>query len=99
MSEEKTYVEDVNRTIYDVIDDDRTRIRMVEGADNLQQGGLASTTGTHDTHDLSSVDMEVNAFQHLQRAKALGNILNVNHNFSLITFHFLFSCIQRKIVS
>ena len=31
MSEEKTYVEDVNRTIYDVIDDDRDSFKLEQG--------------------------------------------------------------------
>ena len=31
MSEEKTYVEDVNRTIYDVIDDDKDSFKLEQG--------------------------------------------------------------------
>ena len=50
----------------DAVDTHRTGVGTVEGTDNLQQRGLAGTRGTDDTDDLATVDMEVNAFQHLQ---------------------------------
>ena len=42
MSEEKTYVEDVNRTIYDVIDDDKDSFKLEQGLteDILKLGRL-----------------------------------------------------------
>ena len=50
----------------------RTRIRLVERSHNLQQGGFSGTAGTDNTDDLSFIYFQINAFQHLQRAKTLG---------------------------
>ena len=48
-----------------IVDLYRTGIRTVQGTDNLQEGSLASTAGTDDTHNLTLVDVQVDAFQHL----------------------------------
>ena len=56
------------------IDCDFTTIGIVERTHYLQQGGLASTARTHDAHHLTTFDVEVDAFQHLQLTKALGYI-------------------------
>ena len=80
----------------DVVNLYRPCIWAIQRADNLQEGGLTSTAGTNDTHNLTFADMQVDAFQHLQRAEALGNILNIYHNF--LAFSFL-SWSQREILS
>ena len=50
----------------DVINLYGASIRAIQGTDDLQECGLTSTTGTHDTHDFALADVQVNAFQHLQ---------------------------------
>ena len=64
----------------DVVDENGSSVRAIEGTDNLQKGGFTSTGRTYDAHHFALIDMEVDAFQHLQRSEALRNILNINHN-------------------
>ena len=64
----------------DAVDTYRTAVGTVEGADNLQQGGLAGAAGADDADDLAAVDVEVNAFQYLQGAEALGDALGCYHH-------------------
>ena len=47
------------------VDHDASRVRTVEGADDLKQRGLTGSRGADDTDDLTAVDMEVDAFQYL----------------------------------
>ena len=63
----------------DAIDTYRTAVGAVEGADDLQQGGLAGTAGANDAHHLAFVDVQVDALQHLKRAEALGDTFCVYH--------------------
>ena len=73
----------------DAIDDDGATIRTVKGADNLQQCRLTGPAGTHDADDLTLVDMEVDALQHLQGAEALGDMLYVDHVALMLNFSFV----------
>ena len=61
---------------------DFTAIGLIQSTDNLQQCSFACTAGTHDAHNLSFVDMEGNAFEHVQISETLFYIFNINH-FSL----------------
>ena len=47
------------------VDQDASRVRTVEGTDDLEQCGLTGSRGADDTDDLTAVDMEVDAFQYL----------------------------------
>ena len=48
-----------------LVDDHRTAVGTVQCADDLQQGGLASSTGAYDADHLAFVDVQVDAFQYL----------------------------------
>ena len=61
------------------VDGDVSAVGRVESADNLQESGLAGTTRSDDAHHLTFINMQVDALEHLQRAEALGDILNVYH--------------------
>ena len=50
----------------DGIDTYRTGVGLVEGADDLQEGGLAGSAGAYDAHYLATVDVEVDALEHLE---------------------------------
>ena len=50
----------------DAVDDDGAGVGAVECADNLQQGGLAGSAGADDADHLATVDVEVDAFEHLE---------------------------------
>ncbi len=63
----------------DAVNLNGTSVRPVKRADDLKQGGLARSRGTYNTDHLALVDMEVDAFQYLQRAEALGDIFNIYH--------------------
>ena len=51
-----------------------TRIGGVERSHNLEESGLSCTTWSYDTHHFAFFNLQVDAFQHLQGAKALGDI-------------------------
>ena len=51
-------------------------VGSVEGADNLQQGGLSGARGTHNRHHLALVDGEVDVAQHMQRSVRLVDVLD-----------------------
>ena len=53
-------------TDIDTVDNDSSTVGLVEGADNLQQRGLARSAGAYDAHHLAAVDMQVDALEHLQ---------------------------------
>ena len=61
---------------------DFTAIGLIQSTDNLQQCSFACTAGTYDAHHLSFIDMEGNAFEHVQISETLSYIFNINH-FSL----------------
>ncbi len=44
-------------------------IRLVEGTDNLEKGGLSGTTRSDDTYHLALVNMQVDALEYLQEPK------------------------------
>ena len=55
----------------------------IECADNLQQGRLAGTAGSHNRHNLALVDVEVHTPQHLQVAVPFHYISSLNHHSNL----------------
>ena len=63
----------------DAVDDHRPAVGLVERTDNLEQGGLSGPRRSHDRDHLALVDMQVDAFQHLQWPKRFGNVLDVYH--------------------
>ena len=63
----------------DTVHDDASGVGRVECAHDLQERCLAGSRGTDDADDLAFVDVEVDAFEHLQRAKTFGNILYFDH--------------------
>ena len=63
----------------DTIDTYGTDIGAVEGADDLEQGGLAGAGGSDDADNLATVDVQVDALEHLERAEALGNVAGCDH--------------------
>ena len=69
----------VQLSYINAVDGDVSAVGRVESADNLQESGLAGATRSDDAHHLTFVNMQVDALEHLQRAEALGDILNVYH--------------------
>ena len=67
----------------DAVDTYGAAVGPVEGADDLQQGGLAGSTGADNADNFAFGDVQVNAFEYLQGAEALGDILDGNHFFRL----------------
>ena len=63
----------------DAIDNDGTCIGRVEGTHNLEEGGLSGSRRTNDADHFALVDVEVNAFEHLERAEGLGDVFYFNH--------------------
>ena len=61
------------------VDDNGAAVGPVERAHDLKQRGLAGTARTDNAHDLALADVQVDAFEDLQRAEALGDIVNVYH--------------------
>ena len=57
---------------------------LVEGADNMEQGGFPRTRCPHDGDDRAVGNFEVDAFQHLQRAVVLFKSVDLNHRISLL---------------
>lgn len=72
------------------IDAYRAAVGAVEGANDLQQGGLAGTARTYNAHHLALVDVQVYAFEHLQLSEALGYVLYVYHVFISLSGYCLF---------
>lgn len=68
----------------DAINNDGTRIRRVKRAHNLKERGLASSGRTDDADHFALVDVEVNAFEHLEGAEGLGDVLELYHINQLI---------------
>ena len=54
-------------------------VGAVEGAENLQQGGLAGTRGTDNGDHLALLDADTHVFQHMEVAVALVDIGSGNH--------------------
>ena len=50
----------------DAIEEHAAAIGAVEGADDLQQGGLARSAGTYNAYYFALTDGEVNAFEHFE---------------------------------
>lgn len=50
----------------------RARIRLVKRSHDLQESRFAGSAWANDTDDLTFIDFQINAFQHLQRTKTLG---------------------------
>ena len=49
----------------DPIDNHIASIRPIQGANDLQQGGLSCAAGSHDAYHLTLIDVEVDTFQYL----------------------------------
>ena|SRR5574344_2049318 len=75
----------------------RTSIGPVERSYNLQQGCLAGSAWSYNTDHLTFSYGEVYAFEHLQFAKTLGDVVDSYHFFR----NFFVRCllIQRRIAS
>ena len=56
----------IERCDVDAVDDDGSRIRTVEGADDLQESGLTCSRRSDNADNLAFLNVEVDAFQHLQ---------------------------------
>ena len=67
-----------------VPDPDLSDIRLVKPGNDTQQGGLATSGGPEQHHELLVTDGQVNRVQRLERAKALCNILDddIGHRLS-----------------
>ena len=63
----------------DGIDTYTALVGAVEGAYDLQEGGLAGTRWADDADNLATVDVEVDAFEDLEGAEALGDSLGCYH--------------------
>ena len=57
-----------------------TCIGAVQRAHNLQQGGLACAAGTHNAHDLTGLDVQVDAAKYLQVVETLGDSSQLDHS-------------------
>ena len=59
----------------------RSAVRRGQGAQNLQQGGLAGTGSAHNRHHFPLFRVEIHSFQHPQGAEAFFNSFGLyNHN-------------------
>ena len=67
----------------DAVDAYSTLVSLVEGAHDLQEGSLASTAWSHDAHHLPFVNMQVYAFEHLQRSETFLYSFDVYHIYFL----------------
>ena len=61
------------------VDEHAAPIGLFQCAENLEQGGLSGTARTDDTHDFALLDVEVYAFQHLERTEGFGDVACVDH--------------------
>ena len=61
------------------IDDQRAAIGFFQGAQYLQQGGLARAAGANDTHHLTLPHMEVDSLQHMQVAESFADTGGADH--------------------
>ncbi len=61
------------------IDNDGSCVGGIEGAHDLQEGGFARSRWSYDADHLAFVDVEVNAFEHLQRAEGFGDVGELYH--------------------
>ncbi len=76
---EITQILSIQRSNIDSIHLDRTTVRTIERANDLQKCGLPCSTGADNAHHFTFIDMQINAFEHLQRAETLGDSLNIDH--------------------
>ncbi len=65
----------------DAIDDDGATVGRVEGAHDLEEGGLTCSRRTDDADHLPLANVEVNAFKHLEGAEGLGDVVELYHGF------------------
>ena len=56
------------------VDNDRACVGSVERSDDLQESRLTCPRRSNDTDDLALADVEVYAFQHLQRTETFGYV-------------------------
>lgn len=57
----------------------RSCVGCVECAHDLQQGGLSRSRRANDADHFAFVDVEVYAFEHLERAEGLGDVVESYH--------------------
>ena len=63
----------------DAVDDDLARVGFEERAGYLQKGSLARAARAYDGDHLRIVDVEVDAFQHLEVAERFGYVFELYH--------------------
>ena len=51
-----------------IVDDELSAVGLVQGADDVEQGGLACARSTNDAHDFTFGNVEVDAFENLKVA-------------------------------
>ena len=67
-------------------------IVIVQDSEDIQKGGLPGSRGSHDGHELSALDPEVDTFQNMQRLRSeicLVDILKLNQH----TLFLIYICV------
>ena len=59
------------------------RVWYAQRAKNLQQGGFSGAAGSDNGGDMAGYDVQVDAFQHLERAKVFLYAASLYHNAKL----------------
>ena len=64
---------------FGAVDDELAAVGLVQGADDVEQGGLACARISDDANDFLLVDVEVDAFEHLKAAIGFMYACRLNH--------------------